>query len=57
MSDVSRLDGSPTLLEVLEYTRIREATDERDKVYAVLSLVADWQGMAPLLPDYLLNLA
>jgi hypothetical protein len=33
-------------------TRLREATDVRDKVYGLLGLVSNWQGQPALLADY-----
>jgi hypothetical protein len=33
-------------------TRLREATDVRDKVYGLLGLVTNWHGQSPLFADY-----
>ncbi len=41
-----------TLTQLLPRFRHREATDLRDKVYALLPLVTDWFGAEPLVPDY-----
>ena len=41
-----------SLSQLLRATLTREATDERDKVYALLSLVTNWYGRDPIYPDY-----
>ncbi|ORY08964.1 heterokaryon incompatibility protein-domain-containing protein [Clohesyomyces aquaticus] len=41
-----------TLLSLLWKFRPLEASDKRDKVFALLGLTTDWQGMPPLSPDY-----
>lgn len=40
------------LITLLRLFRKRNATDNRDKVYALLSLVTEWGGRAPIGPDY-----
>ncbi|KAF2652630.1 hypothetical protein K491DRAFT_726445 [Lophiostoma macrostomum CBS 122681] len=44
-----------TLLRLLQRFRDRRASDPRDKVYALLSLVDDGPEGAPLVPDYSLS--
>ena len=41
-----------SLSQLLIVTSDRKATDERDKVYALLSLVTNWYEMEPIHPDY-----
>ena len=41
-----------TLLSLLWTFRPLEASDKRDKVFALLGLTTNWQGRAPVLPDY-----
>jgi hypothetical protein len=41
-----------TLLSLLWKFKPLEATDRRDKVFALLGLTTDWQGRARMLPDY-----
>ena len=41
-----------SLSQLLRATSSRTATDERDKVYALLSLVTHWYGREPINPDY-----
>lgn len=50
-------DDGPRLLlwELLIMFRSQEATDPRDKVYALLGLVTEWLKKKPLLPDYSLT--
>jgi len=55
MDSYSRLKYSlpkGKLLELLIDFRFREATDPRDKVYAVLGLVKRWESNEPIMPDY-----
>jgi hypothetical protein len=40
------------LLSLLWKFRPLEASDKRDKVFALLGLTTDWQGIAPMSPDY-----
>jgi len=47
--------GNLSLKQLMNLTPLRDATDIRDKVYALLRLVTNWRGMPPLIPDY--NLA
>jgi hypothetical protein len=35
----------------------KKATDPRDKIYAILSLVDNWHGHRPIVPDYSLSLS
>jgi hypothetical protein len=44
-----------SLITILRRFRNRKATDPRDKVYALLSLVEENNDRPPLLPDYRLN--
>lgn len=44
--------GSATTLQLLWKFRPLQATDKRDKVFALLGLTTNWQGLPPLLPDY-----
>jgi hypothetical protein len=44
-----------TLTELLWAFRNREATNPRDKVYALRSLVSDWHNGHALIPDYRLS--
>ncbi|KAH8723101.1 heterokaryon incompatibility protein-domain-containing protein [Phaeosphaeriaceae sp. PMI808] len=44
--------GRVTLLSLLWAFRPLEASDKRDKVFALLGLTTNWQGRAPVLPDY-----
>lgn len=41
-----------TLLSLLWKFRPSEATDKRDKVFALLGLATDWQGRVPISPNY-----
>jgi hypothetical protein len=41
-----------TLLSLLWKFRPLQASDKRDKVFALLGLTTNWQGLSPLLPDY-----
>ncbi|USP73815.1 hypothetical protein yc1106_01089 [Curvularia clavata] len=41
-----------TILQLLWRYRPLEATEKRDKVFALLGLTTNWQGLPPLLPDY-----
>ncbi|CAI6335426.1 unnamed protein product [Periconia digitata] len=41
-----------TLLSLLWKFRPLEATDKRDKVYALLGMTTNWQGRPPMTPDY-----
>lgn len=45
------------LLQLLRNFRNRNASDRRDKVFALLGLVKFWGGVAPLAPDYDQSLA
>jgi hypothetical protein len=40
------------LITLLHQFWKRNATDQRDKVYALLSLVTEWAGRSPITPDY-----
>jgi hypothetical protein len=40
------------LNSLLQIFRYRQATDPRDKVYGLLSLVTDWGNGTPIIPDY-----
>ena len=42
-------------LPLLHQFRSRSATDPRDKVYALLGIVQQWQGSERLIPDYELD--
>jgi len=44
--------GDIDLLSLLWKFRPFEASDKRDKVFALLGLVTNWQGDDPMLPDY-----
>ncbi|KAH8665167.1 heterokaryon incompatibility protein-domain-containing protein [Tricladium varicosporioides] len=44
-----------TLLGALEAFVNRDASDPRDKVFALLGLVTDWGGQSPMIPDYSLK--
>lgn len=46
-----------SLISLLRQFRERKASDPRDKVYALLSLVQDDSKRAPLMPDYSLSTA
>jgi len=46
------IEKKVTLLSLLWRFRPLEASDKRDKVFALLGLTTDWQGMEPLRPDY-----
>ena len=46
------MQGGATLLSLLWKFRSRESSDKRDKAFALLGLTTDWQGMAPIPPDY-----
>jgi hypothetical protein len=41
-----------TLLDLLWKFRPLQATDKRDKVFALLGLTTDWQDLPALIPDY-----
>ncbi|RMZ71666.1 heterokaryon incompatibility -domain-containing [Pyrenophora seminiperda CCB06] len=41
-----------TMLSLLWKFRPLEATDKRDKIFALLGLTTNWQGLPPFLPDY-----
>jgi len=41
-----------SLRQVMRRVNLLEATDIRDKVFGVLGLVTDWQGLHPIIPDY-----
>ncbi|KAF1836927.1 HET-domain-containing protein [Decorospora gaudefroyi] len=41
-----------TMLSLLWKFRPLEASDKRDKVFALLGLITNWQGQSPLLPNY-----
>ncbi|MCJ1259478.1 hypothetical protein MMC24_007316 [Lignoscripta atroalba] len=43
------------LVSALRSFRIREATDDRDKIYGLLGLDIDWHGQEPLYPSYQLS--
>ncbi|KAF2676556.1 HET-domain-containing protein [Lentithecium fluviatile CBS 122367] len=45
-------ENDVTLLSLLWKFRPLEASDKRDKVFALLGLTTDWQGLAPTSPDY-----
>ncbi|KAE8836959.1 hypothetical protein PTNB73_07863 [Pyrenophora teres f. teres] len=44
--------NTATMLSLLWKFRPLEATDKRDKVFALLGLTTNWQGRPPFLPDY-----
>ena len=44
-----------SLSQLLSITLQRRSTDNRDKFYSLLSLVTNWYGGEPLLPDYSLS--
>lgn len=44
--------NSGTILQLLWRFRPLQATEKRDKVFALLGLTTNWQGLPPLLPDY-----
>lgn len=46
-----------SLADLLPTFRHRGATDLRDKIYALLPLVTEWYGGAPLVPDYTKSVA
>jgi hypothetical protein len=46
-----------TVLSLLWKFRPLQATDARDKVFALLGLTANWQGRPPVLPDYRMTIA
>jgi hypothetical protein len=46
-----------TLLQLLRRFRIRQGSDDRDKVYALLGLVRDRATAETILPDYTLSVA
>ncbi|KAK0716157.1 heterokaryon incompatibility protein-domain-containing protein [Lasiosphaeris hirsuta] len=52
LDELRRTRGAVSLARVLPTFRYRGATDSRDKVYALLPLVTEWYGAAPLVPDY-----
>ncbi|KAF1979486.1 hypothetical protein BU23DRAFT_522764 [Bimuria novae-zelandiae CBS 107.79] len=45
------------LLSLLWRFRPLEASDKRDKVFALLGLVTDWRGRSAMLPDYQMDVA
>ncbi|KAF2640184.1 hypothetical protein P280DRAFT_507725 [Massarina eburnea CBS 473.64] len=47
--------SSTTLLSLLWKCRPLEATNKRDKVFALLRLATNWQNQPPLAPDYNLD--
>lgn len=51
-----RSDTTLTLLSLANQFRSRDATDPRDKVFALVGLVRDWGGAAPFVADYGLSL-
>jgi hypothetical protein len=51
-----RSDTTLTLLSLANQFRSRDATDPRDKVFALVGLVRDWGGAAPFVADYDLSL-
>lgn len=52
MTSQWRRKDRTSLLSLLRLLRTRAATDDRDKIYALLSLVTDWANRAPIVPDY-----
>ncbi|KAF2108646.1 heterokaryon incompatibility protein-domain-containing protein [Lophiotrema nucula] len=44
--------GDATLLSLLWKFRPLEASDKRDKVFALLGLTSNWQGAMSMVPDY-----
>ncbi|KAH7348976.1 heterokaryon incompatibility protein-domain-containing protein [Rhexocercosporidium sp. MPI-PUGE-AT-0058] len=44
--------NSPDIVDILLNVRHRDATDARDKVFGILSLVEDWRGWKPIEADY-----
>lgn len=44
--------SSATTLQLLWKFRPLQATDKRDKVFALLGITTNWQGLPPLMPDY-----
>lgn len=44
--------GQMSLITLLQLFRKRNATDDRDKVCALLGLVTEWENAAPIAPDY-----
>jgi hypothetical protein len=55
-NDVSVLDG-PTLLELLVQNRDRQASDPRDKVFALLGLLRKHKWQVQIQPDYQISWA
>lgn len=59
MVEVSRLcgdqDSGACLADILRMTRLRKATDDRDKVFSVLGLVKNWFNRPPIRPDYAMS--
>ncbi|OAG03606.1 HET-domain-containing protein [Paraphaeosphaeria sporulosa] len=45
------------LLSLLWRFRPLESTDKRDKIFALLGLVTDWQNEPPMLPDYQMDVS
>jgi hypothetical protein len=50
-----RDESDMTLLSLLWKYRSLEASDKRDKVYALVGLTTNWQGKTPLAPNYSLD--
>ncbi|KAF2651058.1 hypothetical protein K491DRAFT_607655 [Lophiostoma macrostomum CBS 122681] len=48
-------ESHTTLLSLLWKYRSLEASDKRDKVYALIGLTTNWQGISPLAPNYNLD--
>ncbi|EMD89161.1 hypothetical protein COCHEDRAFT_1205353 [Bipolaris maydis C5] len=48
---------SGTILQLLWRFRPLQATEKRDKVFALLGLTTNWQDLPPLLPDYISDTA
>ncbi|EUC47155.1 hypothetical protein COCMIDRAFT_90856 [Bipolaris oryzae ATCC 44560] len=44
--------SSGTILQLLWRFRPLQATEKRDKIFALLGLTTNWQDLPPLLPDY-----
>ena len=50
-----KAEKSINLLQLLRKFRSKQATDHRDKVYALLGLITDWGSAEPIVPDYTLS--